>query len=277
LIPSALCDVLAGFALAGGSLVGKPSAELPNLLWTLLGSAFLYSMGMVLNDLAGLKQDKALGRNKPLVLGEVLSKDAFTFGIGLFLLGNLALFLGDVPLLFAGSLTLAILLYDLGASRLLWPLPFWLFISPLFLGICRSMNLCLGLILLKDDLGTWPIPLLVLGVYFLYTVFVGLHGRLEDFEGKASPLLSRFISVFALMLFFIPPAFLDLPWVGVLMLPSLIWVLGKRKISSRTGELLKGFSRFGFLLALGSKAYLIAGICGVPAWILPFFVRRKWT
>ncbi len=273
LLPSAVCDVFAGFALAGGSLWAPPIT----LFFNLLGSLFLYAMGMVFNDVAGLREDKAMGRKKPLVRGDALQKDALVLGLGLLVLGNLSLFLGDIPAIFGGILTLCILLYDFGSAGFLWPKLIWNKMAPLFLGLCRGMNLSLGYFLIKGQLGAWPIPLLILGAYCLYTLLVGIHGRLEDLGAKANPLASKGIAVIALSLLLLAPIPLTLPWSGVLILPSLLGVLKSRTVPSRTGILLKGFARFGTILALASKAYAIAGICAVPGWILPLFVRKRWS
>ena len=273
LLLSAPCDVFAGFALAGGSLWTASSS----LFFTLMGSLFLYAMGMVFNDLAGLREDHFMGRKKPLVSGEVLAGEALILGLGLLILGNLALFLGRIPLLYGFLLSLCILLYDFGAAGLILPKFLWKNTSPLFLGFCRTLNLSLGYLLLKTDLGAWPTPSSILGAYGLYTILVGIHGRREDGEKKTSPFVSQAIGGIALLLLLLAPCSLALPWAGVLLLPSLVLSFRSRDVPSRTGILLKGFARFGSILALASNAYAIAGICAFPGWVLPLFIRRKWS
>ncbi|GEM_PF-6228315 len=265
---------MAGFALAGGSL-GGASLE---FLFTLIGSLSLYGMGMVFNDLAGQEEDLAHGHShKPLISGEVQAKEAFLLGIGLFLLGNWALLSGGFPILFGGILSFAILAYDFGAAGRLKPVFFWHGAAPLLLGLCRSLNLGLGFFLLKPQLTGWPLPLIFLGSYGLYTLLVGVHGRFEDLGAQIPSKISRSLAGLALLLLVLPPLLLPLPWVGVFLLPSLFFALKQSDIHARTGILLKGFSRFGFMLALGSKAFAIASLCAFPAWILPFFVGKRWT
>ena len=272
MLPSAVCDVLAGFALAGGTL---RMLSLSTLL-AALGSLALYGMGMVLNDLAGIQEDRALGRNKPLVSGIVTPLDAFLLGWGLLFMGILCIYLAGIPFLLPILLTLGIVLYDFGSTGLIPPAPFWIQGSPFALGLCRGLNLSLGYFLLNQNWSDWPIPLSVLITYAIYTTMVGFHGRLED--SKRNPrALSKGFAVVALMLLLLPLAFFSFPWAGLFLLPSLFFSQYAKDPTSRSGILLKGFSRYDFILALGMGAFGLAGLCAIPAWILPLFQKRQWT
>jgi len=170
-LPTALADICLG-ALATQSLPGRwfPFALL------LLASACLYSGGMVWNDFFDLEQDRRERTFRPLPSGRVTPRQAALCGTALLAGGVLfALAAGAAlrapawPALLAAGLVAAILLYD-GWLKRTWA-------GPLGMGLCRSLNVLLGV----SVAGTlaWPQGSHLALVVGLYIVGVTWFARTE--------------------------------------------------------------------------------------------------
>jgi hypothetical protein len=284
LLPSAITDVLAGSALAGGLLQAEPL----RLLALIAASALLYASGMVWNDIADVSRDRALGRqDKPLVSGSVPRSSAIALALAM----NVAAL---ATLLAVGmhwhglALLGSILLYDFVGTR-------HAAAGVVLLPLCRLQNLQLGFfahaipISAVSTLALTPALALAGLAYGAYVGLAILHGRLEDQE-SASP--SRSL---ALIL-----AALGLPLVGILLLPQALWGLAatipiywgaasffraersraRVIIPARTGLLLRGLSRFGVVLALGAGDLVAGAIAAALAYGVPALLglsARRWT
>ena len=135
LVPTALADSFAGFALAA-AVFNKSEAPLPALLVAVI-SACLYSSGMVSNDLFDLEKDRQGAPEKPLPSGALPAARAacLAFALALLALG-LSFLLGETfwP---AGMVLLCSLLYNIGAKNI--PV-----LGNILMGTCRSGNFLVG-------------------------------------------------------------------------------------------------------------------------------------
>ena len=152
---TACADVLAGFTLVAGSWsnLGGIAPSLggiaPSLLVLSIASICQYWAGMVLNDVNDVEADRAQRRNGPLVSGNISIGSASAVGWGLLVggvgLAGLSAYLlpptdGPKPIWIvvcvAVLLAITIIAYDssLKAKR----------IGPLLMGLCRGLNLLLG-------------------------------------------------------------------------------------------------------------------------------------
>lgn len=143
-LPTAVADVFAGAAIAGMftdvhdlSFLGT---DIPmRILPLVVASVCLYAGGVVLNDVFDLKIDKIERPERPIPSGLISLKSAAFFGALLLLLGVLSAFLvnvlcGGIALLLA----IAIIVYDSFSKK--YPL-----LGPLNMGVCRGLNLLLGM------------------------------------------------------------------------------------------------------------------------------------
>ena len=147
-VATALGDVLAGFAVGGLTNV----AALP---WLLVSSACLYGGGVVLNDVVDRRVDAVERPERPLPSRRVAVSHASVFGGVLLTIGVLAASRGTSE---AGSVALAIagavLLYD-GWSKKSAVL------GPVNMGLCRGLNLALGMAAVPGTLEHyWPLCLI---------------------------------------------------------------------------------------------------------------------
>lgn len=144
---TALADVLMGFVFARHSF--SPGGALACLV---LASGLLYTAGMILNDVFDLEIDRIERPKRPLPSGQIAVAQAWALGFVMLLLGVgfgwLAGYLyqrdAQPPIVYpwrsgaiATALAAAVLLYD-GILKGSW-------LGPLSMGLCRSLNVLLGM------------------------------------------------------------------------------------------------------------------------------------
>ena len=138
-LPTAAADIFAGVALAG--LFSASTNVLPiviPILFLIFSSIFLYAGGVVLNDVFDVEVDKVERPERALPSGLISLKSAAFFGAILLLIGiALAFLVNNLSGIIAILLAFSIVLYD-GYSKK------YSFLGPLNMGLCRSLNLLLG-------------------------------------------------------------------------------------------------------------------------------------
>jgi 4-hydroxybenzoate polyprenyltransferase len=129
---TALSDVVAGIVIARGARFD------PHDLWLVAATALLYPAGMALNDFFDREEDARDRPERPIPSGRISARAAALFGFGLMAAGVLAAIQsGPASATVGAALALAILIYDGGAKRT--------FVGPLVMGLCRVLNVVLGL------------------------------------------------------------------------------------------------------------------------------------
>ncbi|MHA6280856.1 UbiA-like protein EboC [Salinimicrobium sp. CAU 1759] len=138
-IITAFADILAGSSIVAGGLIVFYSADLYLLL---LATAGLYGGGVVLNDYFDAEIDQQERPERPIPSGQVTKNEALTLGVVLFLIGIAASFVVNVV---SGFLAVAIAVlataYDAKGKHIDW-------IGPINMGLCRGLNLLLGMSIL---------------------------------------------------------------------------------------------------------------------------------
>jgi 4-hydroxybenzoate polyprenyltransferase len=157
-----------------------------------LASACLYCGGMVWNDYFDVEQDKRERPFRPIPSGRVSPRAASILGAALLTAGvSFAILSGlqhepgarSAPVLFAGLLVAAILLYD-GWVKRSWG-------GPIAMGACRSLNVLLGLTVAGHAVEPWGWHLaLVVGVYIAgVTWFARTEARVSSQSALAGAAL----------------------------------------------------------------------------------------
>lgn len=159
-LPTAAADIFAGTAMAGILTVSFPI--LPLLLLVFV-SIFLYAGGVVLNDVFDIDIDNVERPERPIPSGLIPLKSAAFFGSILLVIGIVLAFLvnqlsGFIAVALAGS----IVLYD-GFSKKNS------FLGPLNMGLCRGLNLILGMSILSR-LDNWWYAIIPLVYIFAITL-----------------------------------------------------------------------------------------------------------
>lgn len=175
-LPTAAADVLAGTAISGlfaveGAFQLADIAVLPFLL-LVMASVFLYAGGVVLNDVFDIEIDRVERPERPIPSGLVPLGKARSLGFVLLAVGiGLAFFVGKTTGLIAVFLALSILSYDKFAKH--HPI-----LGPLNMGVCRGLNLLMGISLL-GTFQYWPYVLLPIVFIFAVTMISRgeVHGK----------------------------------------------------------------------------------------------------
>ena len=143
-LATAAADILAGIAIAGitldeQNLMVGGIRLFPNDWFLCFASVFLYAGGVVLNDVFDLEVDRKERPERPIPKGIVSQKSAAIFGALLLIIGVLLAFWVNI---LSGSIALillfAIVSYDSFSKK-------YSFLGPLNMGICRGLNLMLGM------------------------------------------------------------------------------------------------------------------------------------
>jgi len=151
-------------ALATGSLPG----QIIPCLFLMLASSCLYCAGLVWNDYFDYAQDLKERPGRPLPSSRVSLATAARVGVLLLAAGIVFAILAGWreggyragPVVVAILLVAAILLYDAWLKRT--------FLGPVSMGLCRFLNVLLGLTVAVDGIPAWGFVLaLVVGVYIV--------------------------------------------------------------------------------------------------------------
>jgi 4-hydroxybenzoate polyprenyltransferase len=144
---TAIADVLAGTAIAGYFLDLAPAA--PPVGWLCLATVCLYGGGVVFNDVFDAELDAVERPERPIPSGVISKSTASILGTVLLVIGILASFLvNQVAGLLAVGIAVASLVYDrFGKHHNLF--------GPINMGLCRGLNLLLGVSILPDQVLPW--------------------------------------------------------------------------------------------------------------------------
>lgn len=167
-VATAAADVLAGHAVAG-----VPSGA--PLAWLLVSTTCLYAGGVVFNDVFDRALDATERPERPIPSGKISAATAGIVGAGLLTTGVLAAFGAGVASGAIGlGLAVAVLLYDARGKHLA-------VLGPVNMGLCRALNLILGLSASPAVLATmWPLGL----VPWVYIAAVTMVSRGEVHGGR---------------------------------------------------------------------------------------------
>lgn len=166
-LPTAAADIFAGailgLFLGGGNVLNVLQEHLPTMVLLTCSSMLLYAGGVVLNDVFDAKLDAVERPERTIPQGIVTLPQAILWGMFLLILGILLAFWTSILSGFiALVLTFAIVLYD-GYSKNNG------FLGPLNMGICRGLNLLLGLSIL-GSLSNWWVGLVPVVYIFAVTL-----------------------------------------------------------------------------------------------------------
>lgn len=158
-IVTAVSDIMAGFAISGYALYlfepGKSMQALVPLGWLILSTIGLYGGGVVFNDVFDAELDKTERPERPVPRGDASLRGAILLGSIFFSIGILfAFFVNTVSGIIALLITLLALLYDKFSKH-------HRIAGPLNMGMCRGLNLLLGLSVL---------PFMIRDLWFVATI-----------------------------------------------------------------------------------------------------------
>ena len=185
-LPTAAADILAGITITG---FFSDSCKIVDVLSLVFASIFLYAGGVVLNDVFDYELDKKERPERPIPSGLIKLKNASLFGFTLLGIGIIfTVFVNILSILLALLLALAIIIYDAASKRNT-------FFGPLNMGICRGLNLLLG-ISITGVLEQWYYGLIP--VVFIFAVTLISRGEVHG-NNKQNLIFSAFLYVMVIL------------------------------------------------------------------------------
>lgn len=230
---TAVADIWGGAAISYGILGLFLDSDLffQRLGLLTLSSAFLYAGGVVLNDYNDARIDAVERPERPIPRGAVSRPVAGWMGGSMLIAGGaLASFCSTASGLLALFLLIFILLYNFRLKPDAW-------LGPLSMGICRSLNLLLGISVVPGLLSTslaWGMGLLPL--VFIAAVTVISRGEVMGGNRKAMQFsLALYLLLTAVLV--ILAIWRQSPWYAWLFAAAWAWLaLGALSRALRTLE-----------------------------------------
>lgn len=262
-VVTACADSVAGWAIMRAIFPG--SVERDALFPLALASAGLYLSGLVFNDVADWKTDAVARPERPIPSGAAPLRNAVWLGVLLMFGGLAAAACISLPaLLHAVALALAVLAYDFGTNH--GP------VGPLNLGLCRYLNLQLGMSASTAFAPNWldcglfwslHAPALGLGLYAAGLTALAVQ---EESGAKLLPLLLGGASCAAGMLLAAWGMLYWLGWPPLMLLAALLAVLAWRLLAKGGAERAKQLVLAGVLGICVFDAALLLGWRGAGGW-----------
>lgn len=196
-IVTAIADVLAGVAIAGffnGSVL-LAQMLLPVILLC-ISTIGLYGGGVVFNDVFDAELDKIERPERPIPMGIITKKEGASLGMILLVMGIIAAFMvNNIAGIFAIIISACALVYDKWGKH--QPV-----LGPLNMGVCRGLNLLLGVSIMVSQLHlVWYVAF----VPIIYIASITMISRGEVRGGKRTLLYLAgllYLLVVASILFF---------------------------------------------------------------------------
>ncbi len=178
-IVTAISDVLAGVSIALLFVPEGATLAWPMLAALIVATMGLYGGGVVFNDVFDARLDAEERPERPIPSGKVSLRAAAMLGLFLFAVGvGAAGAVGLLPAGLAASIVLMCLLYDKWAKH--HPVA-----GPLTMGLCRGLNLALGM---SYSLGALDQLWFLACVPVIYIAAVTTISRGEVHGGRRGPL-----------------------------------------------------------------------------------------
>jgi hypothetical protein len=195
-IVTAVADILAGIAIAGTLYFSQ--FDIAAIILLCLSTAFLYGGGVVMNDVFDAELDKVERPERPIPSGLIKESSAATFGILLLLFGIVCAAISNLHHQFPASVIIAAFIAIAAVVYDKW-MKHHSFFGPLTMGICRGLNLLLGISIYVPAVNFyWAFAL----VPVIYIFAITMISRDEVHGGKKKTLF-RALDLYMIVIFFI--------------------------------------------------------------------------
>lgn len=269
--PANVCTAIADVT-AGALYMSARWDDWPG--WALLAgaSALLYAGGVVLNDVCDATRDATERPERPIPSGRISRRTALTLAITLLLAGLLlAAMFSPLALTIAACLTAAIILYNAVFKGTA--------LGTAFMGLCRALNLALGLSIVPEY-RTLPGLIPLLFYMWLYVTSLTLFARDEHRTSNrrilATALTGMIVAIAGLgsLLVIVPGAhasFLIGPVLLLLFIIARVTPALRRRdpvyVQRTVGGLVLSIIFFDACIAWAARGFLWS--LAVVAWIIP--------
>lgn len=255
-ILTAIADIFAGVAIAG-YFAGNGQPPLWPVLLLIVATAGLYGGGVVFNDVFDAELDAVERPERPIPSGIIQKKKAALLGAMLLAAGVLSAFFVHAAFLPTGYIAILIamaaLLYDKWGKH-------HNLLGPLNMGLCRGLNLLLGMSIIPEAMASYSYLCLV---PVLYIAAITMISRGEVHGGKKHTLYAAaaFYVIVIGSIFFISYAknTVLFSFVFLLLFGLMIFIPLKNAIENPKGALIGKAVKAGVLaLILMNAAWAAA-------------------
>lgn len=172
-IVTAVSDILAGIAISGFFI--HSTDDYAPVVWLILATMGLYGGGVVMNDFFDAELDAVERPERPIPSGLIARGEAGALGLALLVAGVFfAFFVSPVSGTIAIVTALAALIYDRWSKH-------HTFFGPLNMGICRGLNLLLGISIISSEvMSNWYLAF----VPIIYIAAITMISQGEVHGGK---------------------------------------------------------------------------------------------
>jgi 4-hydroxybenzoate polyprenyltransferase len=171
-VVTSVADVLAGAAIAGVFSAAIFQDHSQAIITLCFSTACLYGGGIVFNDVFDADLDKIERPERAIPSGRVSLPQASVFGSILLLAGVISAGLVSTV---SASLAVGISLFALLYNKISKHHPFW---GPLNMGICRGLNLLLGMSILMEALPQWYF-LAIVPIVYIFSITMISRGEVH--------------------------------------------------------------------------------------------------
>ncbi|MBL4675374.1 MAG: UbiA-like protein EboC [Mucilaginibacter sp.] len=271
-IITSVADVLAGCAIAGIFSAQHFSVEWWRVLWLCFSTACLYGGGVVFNDVFDAELDQTERPERAIPSGMVSIAQASTLGSVLLLAGIAAAFYcGTIPGLLAAGIAFFALLYN-GISKKN------AFFGPLNMGVCRGLNLLLGISILVAQLQQSYLTAIVPVIYIFSITLISrgeVHGGDKRNLYIASALYAIVTGIVLNYAFLngrlVYSAIFLIPFLGMIFAPLLKAI--RNPVGKNIGAAVKaGVISLIFLDAAWAATFNSPGVAVLIACLLPLSI-----
>lgn len=180
-IITAIADILAGVAISG-YLMGKSvdAINFTPIFLLILSTIGLYGGGVVMNDVFDAELDAIERPERPIPSGLIPKMSATVFAVALLTVGIVAAYLMNNPVsgFIAFAIAIAAVVYDKWGKHLS-------FFGPINMGLCRGLNLLLGISIIPESLlKYWYVALIPV----VYIAAITMISRGEVYGGRKATL-----------------------------------------------------------------------------------------
>lgn len=217
-VVTSVADVLAGIAISGYFFLSQSDPQLLPIILLCIATIGLYSGGIILNDVFDAELDAKERPERPIPSGLISKQAATIFGGICFFIGIFAAGLYSTEAQYlAVAIMVSCLIYDkfLKHSTIF---------GPVNMGLCRGLNLLLGISIIPASIQTWwylaIIPIIYIAaitmisrgevhggskktLYFAVALYALVIGSVVyfAFTNNNLPLSLAFLALFAFMIF----------------------------------------------------------------------------
>jgi hypothetical protein len=171
-VVTSVADVLAGAAISGAFLPDLFKTTWPRTLLLCISTACLYGGGIVFNDVFDADLDRIERPERTIPSGLITIGQAATFGGILLTSGIILAGLNNLSsAILAASIAFFALLYNKISKHNQ-------FFGPLNMGLCRGLNLLLGISVISLSLSTWY-ALAVVPIIYIFSITMISRGEVN--------------------------------------------------------------------------------------------------